>query len=87
MDFVARYAAALGEGLTEGTAIDLGDGADAAVAELAALVSRRGEQEDAAAAAFLAGCYVALRVNEGADARKALDEAVRVARRLHPAGH
>ena len=83
--WLARYASALAQGLVESDAqVDLGDGGEDQVLKLASVVAHGSERRNAPLATFLAGCYVALRVSEGADAAKALDEAVRVAHRLLP---
>ena len=84
--WLARYASALAQGLMESDAqIDLGEGGEEQVLGLAGKVAHGSERRNAPLATFLAGCYVALRVSEGAEAAKALEEAVRVAQRLLPA--
>lgn len=84
-DWLVRYAAALAQGLKESDpAVDLGPSGEDTVLDLARSVAHGTKRRDAPLATFLAGCYVALRVGEGADAAKALDEAVRVAQQLLP---
>ena len=84
-DWLSRFAAALGEGLPADSAkIDLGPAGEDSVLELARLVGASAGFEHAPLAAFLAGCYVALRAGQGVEATKALEEAVRLARRIPP---
>lgn len=80
---MGRYAAALAHGLGEGVpSVDLGPDGDRLVLELADAVSQPGGSRDVPLATFLAGCFVALRAAEGGDPEKAMEEALRVARRL-----
>ncbi|MGI8794464.1 MAG: hypothetical protein ACR2H3_15045 [Acidimicrobiales bacterium] len=82
-DWLARYAAALAHGLPDDAAsVDLGPAGDATVLELARLVELATDTETAALATFLAGVYAALKASSGNDARAAMDEAVRVAKRV-----
>lgn len=86
-EWLARYAAALAHGLPErAPAVDLGDGGDTIVRGLADHVTDQADAETAALAVFLAGVYTALKTSAGDDARAALEEAVRVARRIAPSG-
>ena len=85
-DWLGRFAAALAQGLTTaGASVDLGPNGDEAILDLARRVAHGTERANAPLAAFLVGAYVGLRVAEGTDATAALEEALRVARRLLPA--
>lgn len=82
-DWLSRFAAALAHGLPDDApSVDLGDGGDAAVRSLFTAVAAQTDAETASLAAFLAGVYTALKTVAGDDSRAALDEAVRVARRI-----
>ena len=84
-DWLARYAAALAHGLPDDApSVDLGPGGDAVVMELVQLVDEGTPSGNGPLAAFLAGAYAALKAGAGGDARAALDEALRVARRIAP---
>ena len=86
-DWLARYAAALTHGLPDDApAVDLGPGGDAMVRELARLVEDGAGPDSAPPAVFLAAAYVALKAGAGADARQAMEEALRVARRIASPG-
>lgn len=86
-DWLGRYAAALAHGLPDDApSVDLGPGGDAMVRELAGLVHDGAGADSAPAAVFLAAAYVTLKAGAGADARQAMEEAVRVARRISAPG-
>lgn len=84
-EWLARFAAALGEGLpADAPPIDLGPAGEQLVLEMAKVVGDQAGADHVPLASFLTGLYVALRATKGAEPARALDEAVRVARRLAP---
>ena len=84
-EWLARFAAALGEGLpADAPEIDLGPAGEQLVLDMARLVQEQTGADQVPLAAFLTGLYVALRAAKGTDPGRALEEAMRVARRLAP---
>jgi hypothetical protein len=84
-DWLSRFAAALGEGVpADAPAIDLGPEGEELVLELGRIVREQSGDVHVPLASFLTGLYVALRATRKTDPARALEEAVRVARRMTP---
>lgn len=84
-EWLFRFAGVLGEGVpADAPAIDLGPEGEQLVLDMARLVGEQVGGDHIALASFLTGLYVALRATGGTDPARALEEAVRVARRLSP---
>jgi predicted kinase len=78
MDWIERYAEALGEGVASGP------DERRAILQLAREVAHRTERVNAPLAAFVAGQFVAARRAAGFPVPEAVEEAVRRARELLP---
>lgn len=78
MDWIDRYAEALGEGAEAGAR------ERQAILKLAREVAHRTERVNAPLAAFVAGQYAAVRRAAGASAEEAAREALRMAEELLP---
>jgi cob(I)alamin adenosyltransferase len=78
MDWIERYAEALGEGIVSGP------NERRAMLKLAREVAHRTERMNAPLTTFLAGQYLAVRRAEGASEVEAIREAIRRAERLLP---